>query len=70
MTDTTYASATNAPALPATKPARPFFSSGPCAKPPGWSADKLATDSLGRSHRSKIGKTRLQYSIDLMRELL
>ena len=70
MTDTTYAPATNAPALPATKPARPFFSSGPCAKPPGWSADKLATDSLGRSHRSKIGKTRLQYSIDLMRELL
>ena len=70
MTDTTYAPATNAPALPATKPARPFFSSGPCAKPPGWSADKLATESLGRSHRSKIGKTRLQYSIDLMRELL
>ena len=70
MTDTTYAPATGAPALPATKPARPFFSSGPCAKPPGWSADKLATDSLGRSHRSKIGKTRLQYSIDLMRELL
>ncbi len=70
MTDTTYAPATGAPALPATKPARPYFSSGPCAKPPGWSADKLATDSLGRSHRSKIGKTRLQYSIDLMRELL
>jgi phosphoserine aminotransferase len=69
MTDTTYAPATGAPALPATKPARPFFSSGPCAKPPGWSADKLATASLGRSHRSKIGKTRLQYSIDLMREL-
>jgi len=70
LTNTTYAPATDAPALPATKPARPFFSSGPCAKPPGWSADKLATDSLGRSHRSKIGKTRLQYSIDLMRELL
>ncbi|MEG8021438.1 phosphoserine transaminase [Sphingomonas aerolata] len=70
MTDTTYATATGVPVLPATKPARPFFSSGPCAKPPGWSADKLATDSLGRSHRSKIGKTRLQYSIDLMRELL
>ena len=70
MTDTTYAPATGAPTLPTTKPARPFFSSGPCAKPPGWSADKLATASLGRSHRSKIGKTRLQYSIDLMRELL
>ncbi|MDX3910433.1 MAG: phosphoserine transaminase [Sphingobium sp.] len=55
---------------PASKPARPFFSSGPCAKPPGWTPEKLATQSLGRSHRSKIGKTRLQYSIDLMRELL
>jgi phosphoserine aminotransferase len=57
-------------ALPARKPARPFFSSGPCAKPPTWSPDKLATESLGRSHRAKIGKTRLQYSIDLMREVL
>ena len=69
MTDTV-----TAPALgvtkPATTPARPFFSSGPCAKPPGWDASKLATESLGRSHRSKIGKTRLAYCIDLMRELL
>ena len=56
--------------LPARKPARPFFSSGPCAKPPGYSPDKLATESLGRSHRAKIGKTRLQYCIDLMREVL
>ena len=56
--------------LPARKPARPFFSSGPCAKPPGWSPDKLATESLGRSHRSKLGKARLQYCIDLMREML
>ncbi len=55
---------------PDTKPARPFFSSGPCAKPPGWSATKLATDSLGRSHRSKIGKQRLQHCIDLMRAVL
>ena len=71
MTDLTAVDATVAPAVkPATLPARPFFSSGPCAKPPGWSAAALATDSLGRSHRSKIGKTRLQYSIDLMRELL
>lgn len=61
---------TELPARPAQLPARPYFSSGPCAKPPGWSAANLATDSLGRSHRSKIGKTRLQYSIDLMRELL
>ncbi len=56
--------------MPARKPARPFFSSGPCAKPPGWSPDKLATESLGRSHRSKIGKARLGLCIDLMREVL
>ena len=55
---------------PATRPARPYFSSGPCAKPPGWSPSKLATGSLGRSHRSKLGKARLQYCIDLMREVL
>ena len=61
---------TELPARPAHLPARPYFSSGPCAKPPGWTPANLATDSLGRSHRSKIGKTRLQYSIDLMRELL
>ena len=59
-----------APTRPTSKPARPFFSSGPCAKPPGYSPDKLATESLGRSHRAKIGKSRLQYSIDLMREVL
>ena len=55
---------------PQHKPARPFFSSGPCAKPPGWEASKLATESLGRSHRAKIGKSRLQLAIDLMREVL
>ena len=61
---------TGAATRPGTKPARPFFSSGPCAKPPGWDASKLDVDSLGRSHRSKIGKQRLAYCIDLMRELL
>lgn len=70
MTDLIAADATLASAKPATKPARPYFSSGPCAKPPGWSPEKLAVESLGRSHRSKLGKTRLQYCIDLMRELL
>ena len=55
---------------PAVKPARPYFSSGPCAKPPGWSPSKLATGSLGRSHRSKLGKARLRHCIDLMRETL
>jgi phosphoserine aminotransferase len=69
LTDTVTAPASGAQ-KPATTPARPFFSSGPCAKPPGWDASKLATESLGRSHRSKIGKTRLAYCIDLMRELL
>ncbi len=59
-----------APTKPSAKPARPFFSSGPCAKPPGYSLEKLATESLGRSHRAKIGKSRLSYSIDLMREVL
>ncbi|NTS64646.1 phosphoserine transaminase [Sphingomonas sp. HHU CXW] len=74
MTDTTAAPATgaslSAAGKPATKPARPHFSSGPCAKPPGYDPAKLATDVLGRSHRSKLGKQRLQYCIDLMRELL
>nr|WP_294168305.1 phosphoserine transaminase [uncultured Sphingomonas sp.] len=55
---------------PELRPARPYFSSGPCAKPPGWSPDKLQLDSLGRSHRSKLGKARLGYCIELMRELL
>src|SRR5687768_5210437 len=52
---------------PDVRPERPYFSSGPCAKPPGWTASALATDSLGRSHRSKIGKARLKRCIDLMR---
>ena len=55
---------------PVRKPARPFFSSGPCAKPPGWDASKLKTESLGRSHRAKIGKSRLQLAIDLTRAIL
>ena len=70
MTDLATAPVGGASTKPAIKPARPFFSSGPCAKPPGWDAAKLATASLGRSHRSKIGKQRLAYCIDLMRELL
>ena len=51
-------------------PARPYFSSGPCAKPPGWGPNKLSLDSLGRSHRSKLGKTRLERAIDLTRSVL
>ena len=55
---------------PKLRPARPHFSSGPCAKPPGWSPDKLDTHILGRSHRSGLGKARLKLAIDLMRETL
>ncbi len=55
---------------PAAKPARPHFSSGPCAKPPGWSPEKLNIDVMGRSHRSKLGKNRLQLAIDKTREIL
>ena len=56
--------------MPATRPARPHFSSGPCAKRPGWSPENLANAPLGRSHRSKIGKTRLKDAIDRTRALL
>ena len=55
---------------PKLRPERPFFSSGPTAKPPGWSLDKIDTRSLGRSHRSALGKSRLKYAIDLSKELL
>jgi phosphoserine aminotransferase len=70
MTEAAEAGAIVRRAKPTTRPKRPYFSSGPCAKPPGWDPSRLATESLGRSHRAKIGKTRLQYCIDLMRELL
>ncbi|MFC3711882.1 phosphoserine transaminase [Sphingoaurantiacus capsulatus] len=59
---------TNTP--PAVRPARPYFSSGPCAKRPGWSPDKLNIEVLGRSHRSKLGKTRLKHALDLTRKVL
>jgi phosphoserine aminotransferase len=55
---------------PATRPARAHFSSGPCAKRPGWTPDQLMTDSLGRSHRAKIGKARLKAAIDETRRIL
>ncbi|MGI6854436.1 phosphoserine transaminase [Mesorhizobium sp. 1B3] len=51
-------------------PANPNFSSGPCAKRPGWSLQALADAPLGRSHRAKIGKTRLEQAIALTREVL
>jgi phosphoserine aminotransferase len=55
---------------PGTRPARPYFSSGPCAKPPGWAPEKLAIGSLGRSHRSKLGKARLGHAVELTRHVL
>ena len=55
---------------PAALPARPFFSSGPCAKPPGWTAAALDTRSLGRSHRSPLGKARLGEAIERTHRLL
>lgn len=57
-------------AKPAMRPARPEFSSGPCAKRPGWSPQNLSNAVLGRSHRSKPGKARLQECIDRIRAVL
>ena len=55
---------------PAAPPARPFFSSGPCAKPPGWTAAAFDTDTLGRSHRGALGKARLEEAIERTHKLL
>jgi phosphoserine aminotransferase len=57
-------------AKPASRPNVPHFSSGPCAKRPGWTPQNLKDAALGRSHRAKIGKTRLKLAIDLTREVL
>jgi phosphoserine aminotransferase len=57
-------------AKPAMRPARPEFSSGPCAKRPGWTPESLSSAVLGRSHRSKLGKARLKDAIDRTREVL
>ncbi|PIB93827.1 phosphoserine transaminase [Caulobacter sp. FWC2] len=57
-------------AKPAIRPARPEFSSGPCAKRPGWTPENLRNAVLGRSHRSKLGKARLKAAIDQTRQVL
>ena len=57
-------------AKPALRPNVPHFSSGPCAKRPGWNAQNLKDAALGRSHRAKIGKAKLKQAIDLTREVL
>jgi len=56
--------------MPAVRPARPFFSSGPCAKRPGWTPEALSGALLGRSHRSKPGKAKLKDAIDRTKSLL
>lgn len=55
---------------PEQRPARPFFSSGPCAKRPGWSPAALSGALIGRSHRSRSGKARLAEAIERSRRLL
>jgi len=55
---------------PAARPRVNHFSSGPCAKRPGWNLQNLEKALVGRSHRSKPGKARLKYAIDLTREVL
>src|SRR3974390_2897508 len=57
-------------ATPAVRPANAHFSSGPCAKRPGWNPAVLADAALGRSHRAKVGKSKLKLTIDLTREVL
>ncbi|MEM9716357.1 MAG: phosphoserine transaminase [Pseudomonadota bacterium] len=57
-------------ATPDIRPANPRFSSGPCAKPSGWSPDVLADAALGRSHRAAVGKAKLKAAIDGTREVL
>jgi len=57
-------------ATPAVRPSVPHFSSGPCAKRPGWTPQSLSDAVLGRSHRSKAGKAKLKRAIDLTREVL
>ncbi|MBV9459626.1 MAG: phosphoserine transaminase [Bradyrhizobium sp.] len=57
-------------AKPASRPVVPHFSSGPCAKRPGWNPQNLKDAALGRSHRAKVGKAKLKLAIELTREVL
>lgn len=69
-TMTTAAPAATLAVEPTTAPQNPCFSSGPCAKRPGWSLDALKGSPNGRSHRAKIGKTKLKAAIDKTRAIL
>lgn len=55
---------------PGVRPNNPNFSSGPCAKRPGWTVEALSNAPVGRSHRAKIGKSKLAQAIELTREVL
>ena len=55
---------------PGVRPNNPNFSSGPCAKRPGWTVEVLSNAPVGRSHRAKIGKSKLAQAIELTREVL
>ncbi len=70
MTEAAAAGADLRRAVPQSRPARPFFSSGPCAKPPSWSPELLSSRALGRSHRGTIGKAVLAEAIDRTHALL
>lgn len=70
MTEAADASAVVRRAKPLSRPVRPNFSSGPCAKPPGWRPDLLSPRALGRSHRGSIGKPLLAEAIERTHALL
>jgi phosphoserine aminotransferase len=70
MTEAADAGAIVRRAKPDIRPARPYFSSGPCAKPPGWDPSLLSKRALGRSHRGAIGKAVLAEAIDRTHALL
>jgi phosphoserine aminotransferase len=70
LNETAEAGATVRRPKPTVKPARPFFSSGPCAKPPGWSPQALDIAALGRSHRGSVGKAKLAEAIERTHKLL
>ena len=70
MTDVADASAVVRREKPRSRPNRPFFSSGPCAKPPGWTPERLSIRALGRSHRGAVGKAVLGEAIERTHALL
>jgi len=70
MIEAVTAGANTRPEKPTTRPKRPHFSSGPCAKPPGWTPQALDVSALGRSHRGQIGKEKLQDAIERTHALL